>query len=245
MGPVEHSHNHYPQTPCLCRKFVALRVLLAQAALELVPEEIAGHPSIRKIANAMGKRPGTLLLDQNHHKAAIGKLEDHQKRGRPDIAHYCLLSLLESPLAQRGELEVGIHTQDGDLIRIRPDTRLPRGETRFAGVMSRVLREGKSHDKDPLVKVEANCTPPEALKRFAKGSVVRLDENGPMHTPLQLADVGKDLTVVIGAYPRGEWHPAWQQAAPATASLWPEPLNAWTVCAEAVAGYRARWGPRA
>lgn len=223
---------------------MALRILLADAALELIPDDIAGHPSIRKIANLMGKRPGTLVLDQNHHKAAIGQLDQHDRRGRPDILHYCLLSLLEGPLAKRGQLHVAIHTRDGNLITIRPDTRLPRGETRFHGVMSRVLREGKSHDKDPLIVSKGTMNAQQALSSFAEGTVVRLDENGPLQTPLQLADASKDLTVVIGAYPRGDWSQEWQAAAPKTASLWPEALNAWTICSETVSGYRARWGPR-
>jgi rRNA small subunit pseudouridine methyltransferase Nep1 len=223
---------------------VVLRILLADAALELIPNDIAGHPSIRKIAQAMGKRPGTLVLDQNHHKAAIGQLEDHGRRGRPDILHYCLLSLLESPLAKREQLEVAIHTRDGELIKFRPDTRLPRGETRFHGVMSRVLREGQSHDKDPLIVSEGLMNPQQALQKFAKGTIIRLDENGTLQTPLQLADTDQEITLIIGAYPRGEWTDDWQKAAPNTASLWPEALNAWTICSEAVTGYRARWGPR-
>ena len=212
-----------------------LRVLLAEAELELVPDEVAGHPSVRRHAKLMGRKPGQLLLDQNSHQQACRQLPEGERRGRPDITQHTLLVLLESPLCKQGGLEVAIHTRHGELIRIRPDTRLPRGETRFQGLMAKVLAERASQDKDPLVWVEATCTPQQALERFAQGPVARLDEGGNALTP---PDVKGDRTFVLGAYPSGAWSAAWQKAAPETASVFPEPLNAWAVAAELTAWAR-------
>ncbi|MEA3203200.1 MAG: rRNA small subunit pseudouridine methyltransferase Nep1 [Thermoplasmata archaeon] len=223
-----------------------LRVLLAEAELELVPTEIAGHPAVRASAKAQDKRPGQVLLDQNLHGAALGKLEEGARRGRPDIVHYCLLTLLESPLAKAGQVEVAIHTRQRLLIRVKPDTRLPRGEARFQGLMGKVLREGRSQDKKPLIWVEGELTPAQALHAFAKGPVLRLDEGGTLLSPADLAaraDAAGDLTLVLGAFPSGQFLPEWVAAAPEAVAVWKEPLNAWAVAAEAVAGYRARWGP--
>jgi rRNA small subunit pseudouridine methyltransferase Nep1 len=232
-------HSRPPSGP------VALRILLAEAELELVPPEIAGHPAIRKQSQAMAKKAGQILLDQNAHKQAMGSLADAPRRGRPDIVHYCLLTLLESPLGKAGHLEVAIHTRHGELIRVRPETRLPRGESRFHGVMSRVLRDGASHDKDPLLWVEGRYPPQGALERFATGPVLRLDESGSAATPLQVVDQAQsgELTLVLGAYPQGDWSEAWKKAVPKAVSIWPEPLNAWAVAAEVVAAWRARHGP--
>jgi len=218
-----------------------LRVLLAEAELERVPADIAGHPVVRRHAQAQDKRPGQLILDQNHHGAALRGLPDGERRGRPDIVHYTLLSLLESPLCKQGGLEVAIHTRHGELLRIRPDTRLPRGEQRFAGLMAKVLTEGRSQDKEPLLWMEATCEPAEALQRFATGPVVRLDEGG---TPVDgasfaaLAD-GGELTVVLGAFPSGPFSAAWQTAVPTAVAVFPQPLNAWAVAAECCAWFRA------
>jgi rRNA small subunit pseudouridine methyltransferase Nep1 len=220
-----------------------LRFLLADAELELVPAEVAGHPQVRAIAQAQGRRPSELLLDQNVHGSAAAKLADGKRRGRPDIVHYTLLTLLESPVAKAGQLEVAIHTRHDLLVRVRPGTRLPRGEARFQGLVAKVLREGSSHDKEPLVWVEQACPPQEALRRFARGPVVRLDEAAPARTPLQLARQAADgeLTLVLGAFPSGSFRPAWAAAVPEAASTWPEPLVAWAVAAELVAAWRTAW----
>jgi rRNA small subunit pseudouridine methyltransferase Nep1 len=223
-----------------------LRVLLAEAELELAPHEIAGHPAVRASAKSQDRRPGQVLLDQNLHGAALGKLEDGARRGRPDIVHYCLLTLLESPLNKAGGLEVAIHTRHRLLIRVKPDTRLPRGEARFQGLMGKVLREGRSQDKKPLIWVQDDVlTPAQALHAFAKGPVLRLDEGGALLSPTDIAaraDASQDLTLVLGAFPSGAFLPEWVEAVPEAVSIWKEPLNAWAVAAEVAAGYRARWG---
>lgn len=219
-----------------------LRILLAEAELELVPESIAGHPNVRKAAKASGKRSGEMLLDQNAHQHACRQLEDGARRGRPDIVQYCLLSLLESPLAKQGGLEVAIHTRHGQLIRIRPDTRLPRGEGRFQGLMSKVLQTGTSQEgPEPLVHIETTCSPAEALERFGRGPVLRLDEGGADVAPRDLPARSKHdkLTLLLGAYPSGAWSSAWQEAAPEAVRIYDQPLNAWAVAAECVAGYRS------
>ncbi len=224
---------------------MALRFVLADAELELVPPEVAGHPAVRSQAEAIGKRPAHLLLDQNQHGPAIRKLPGGDRRGRPDIVQYTLLTLLESPLAKADGLEVAVHTRDGILIRIRPDTRLPRGEARFQGLIAKVLLEGRSQPEDPLLWSEGKKAPAQALSSFAKGPVLRLDETGAAITPTDLAAraEGGELTVVLGAFPSGDFPEAWKKAAPEAASIWPAPLNAWAVAAELVAAFRAKWGP--
>ncbi|MGB0653367.1 MAG: 16S rRNA methyltransferase [Thermoplasmatota archaeon] len=225
---------------------MVLTVILAEAALELVPSEIGGHPAIRAQAKALGRKPGQLLLDRNHHPG-VDKLDGGERRGRPDITQATLLNLLEHPLAKTGRLEVAVHTRDGDLIRIRPDTRLPRGEARFQGLLAKVLREGASNDKEPWLWLERDQSPKQVLAAVAAGPVVRLDEGGQALTAADLAAKaegdGGDLTVVIGGYPTGDFSRAWKEAAPETVSLWPQPLAAWVIAAEVAAGYHATLQP--
>lgn len=222
-----------------------LRILLAEAELELAPPEVAGHPAVRKHAQSLGKKPTQTLLDQNVHRAAILQLPDGERRGRPDIVQYSLLTLLESPLCKAGGLEAAVHARNGELLRIRPDTRLPRGESRFQGLVSKVLAEGRSQDKDPLVWVEGRMEPAQALAAFARGPVLRLDEHGTTGSPEDVVQraVGGDLTLVLGAYPSGGWSPAWRAAVPEAVSVWPEPLNAWAVAAEVASAFRRAWLP--
>ncbi len=226
-----------------CRRPV-LRVILADAEVELVPGDIAGHPSIRNQAKLLGKQATRLLLDANAHRAALHQLPEGERRGRPDILQYCLLTLLESPLNKQGGLEVGIHVRDGQFIRIKPETRLPRGEARFHGVFARVLAEGKSQDNDPLVWSEGVRTPQQVLSSFATGKVLRLDPEGPAIQPEALpAQSDEDLTIIVGGFAHGTFTEEWQAAAPECVSLWPELLTAWAVLGECVAHWRAQKAP--
>ncbi len=227
---------------------MTLYVVLADAELELVPEAVAGHPAIRKHAQGLGRRPGEILLDRNWHAAAVGKLEDGKRRGRPDIAQICLLSILESPLCKAGGVEVAIHTRHGELIRVRPDTRLPRSEQRFQGLLAKVLREGATQDKDPLLWSEGTKSAAAVLDSFARGPVFRLDEAGEPVAPQELmarANPSGNLCLVIGAFGSGAFSEAWGEAAPQAVSIWPEALNAWAVAGECVAAFRAVHGPAA
>lgn len=218
-----------------------LHVILAGAEVELAPEAIAGHPAIRTTARELNRKSTEVLLDQNVHAPAIKQLPEGERRGRPDIVHYTLLALLESPLNKMGQLAVAIHTRNGELIRIRSDTRLPRGEARFQGLLSKVLRDGASQDKQPLLWSDGVLSPAEVLAAAGKGPVLRLDESGDPRTPAQLANkaVGGDLTVILGAFPSGDFTTEWKTAAPETASIFPQALNAWAVAAEVAAAFRA------
>ncbi|MES2154092.1 MAG: 16S rRNA methyltransferase [bacterium] len=222
-----------------------LTIVLADAEVELAPAEIAGHPAVKATARAQERKPGEVLLDQNAHGAATARLVDGKRRGRPDIVHYCLLTILESPLCKADRVRVAIHTRHGELIRIKPDTRLPRGEARFQGLIARVLREGRSQDKEPLLWSDGKRSPAQVLEAMAVGPVLRLDEGGKACSPADLAGLAKagDLTVVLGAFPSGAFSAPWLAAAPEAVSLWPQALNAWAIAAEVVAGHRAKWGP--
>lgn len=235
-----------------------LRFVLADAEVELAPNDIAGHPAIRATAVAQGRKPSEVLLDQNQHSAALAKIPDGKRRGRPDIVHITLLTLLESPLCKRGGLEVAIHTRNSTLVRVRRDTRLPRSEARFQGLLAKVLRDGVSNDDPaPWMVAQTRCGPRQVLEAFhpPAAPLVRLDETaGPPQSPLDIvaraqpataAGALPDLTLVLGAFPSGGFSPAWLAAAPQAASLWSEPLVAWAVAGELCGAYRARWGPAA
>ncbi len=224
---------------------MGLRVIIAEAELELIPKELLGHGAVEAHAHNLNRAPTTMLLDQNHHHAAMKRLPNKERRGRPDIVHVTLLNILEGPLCRAGGLEVAVHTRHRELLRFKPETRLPRGEARFQGVMARVLKKGSSQDNDPLIWSQGKRSAEQVLEEFARGPVFRLDEGGTSATPLQLVDQARkgDLTVVIGGYPKGEWGGEWSKAAPRTISIWPEPLTAWVVATEIAVSFRARHGP--
>src|SRR5256886_13135471 len=95
--------------------------------MELVPNEITGHPAILKSAERKKKDPRQLILDQSYHHSAILRLgKSGIGRGRPDIVHFSLLLPLGSPLNLDNQLTCFVHTLHDQVITIDPRTPLPR-----------------------------------------------------------------------------------------------------------------------
>ncbi|KRZ27224.1 Ribosomal RNA small subunit methyltransferase NEP1 [Trichinella pseudospiralis] len=78
------------------------------------------------------------LLCSDKHRNFLSRRKDPLNY-RPDITHQCLLMLLDSPLNKAGLLEIYIHTVKNVLIRVHPQTRIPRTFERFVGLMSKKL----------------------------------------------------------------------------------------------------------
>ncbi|MFL6479625.1 MAG: ribosome biogenesis protein, partial [Nitrososphaera sp.] len=71
---------------------------MAEAALETIPDEIAGHAAVRNHSHRLQMRSSEILLDRSYHHAAMKRLPDSLKRGRPDIVHFALMEALSTPL---------------------------------------------------------------------------------------------------------------------------------------------------
>jgi rRNA small subunit pseudouridine methyltransferase Nep1 len=119
-----------------------LIVILAEAGLETIPRELWGHPSVYLYARKRGKPPRQLLLDASQHHQALRGLAGREYRGRPDIAHLTLLTVLDSPLCRRSLCEV-IVAATGGVIRVEPQTRLPRNYLRFTGLIEQLFEYGQ------------------------------------------------------------------------------------------------------
>lgn len=120
-----------------------LSLILAESAVEIIPESIRDHPAVVSSSRRLGRSPASTLLDVSWHHAAMGRLgADRRRRGRPDIAHSALLAATGTPLYAAGRLAVYVHTARGVAIRVGPGTRLPKSQLRFAGLIGGVLAEG-------------------------------------------------------------------------------------------------------
>lgn len=120
-----------------------LSLILAESAVEIVPESIRGHPSVASSSRRLGRSPGSTLLDVSWHHAAMGRLGgDRRRRGRPDIVHSALLAATGTPLYAAGRLGVYVHTARDIAIRVGLGARLPKSQLRFAGLVGDVLAGG-------------------------------------------------------------------------------------------------------
>lgn len=211
-----------------------LTFILADAQLELIPPELIAAPSVKRRARERRREPAQLLLDQALDHKAMRDITDGDKRGRPDIVHLALLLLQDSPLEKR----VFIHTRDDALIRVRPDLRPPRSQPKFYQLMEDLLRQGKvPADRTPLMTLETGWQLWKLVVAEAKGPIIMLDETGEkMRTPgfTELARDHEDLTILVGAFPRGEWRE--RPKVDRTVRVGDKPLPLWSALVPVIAG---------
>jgi len=132
-----------------------LNLILAEAALELVPKDLLEHSSVIAHAKRKRRRPNETILDRNYHHSAMKPSERFEKRGRPDIVHFSALEALGSPLNREGQLQTWIHTVQDEVIQVDPKTRLPRNYDRFVSLMEQLLVERRVPPQGaPLLSVK-------------------------------------------------------------------------------------------
>ncbi len=164
----------------------------------------------------------------------VRQLPDGERRGRPDIVHYFLLSVLESPAGKEGLVDVYVHTYGGQTFYVEPETRIPRSYARFIGIVSKVLR---GEDTPRIHPLEAKPDDIIVNKRGEGFKIIVLDENGRMALPEQA--VAKDTVAVIGGFQRGSFkhiYPTDDRV-----KIYDGILPAWAVGSEVVAGWERRF----
>jgi rRNA small subunit pseudouridine methyltransferase Nep1 len=210
-----------------------LNLVIAEAALELVPAEIAGQASVRNDARRRGLEPTELLLDRSLHHAAMSRLKEDHKRGRPDLVHLTLLSVTSTPLYQAGGVKVYIHTRDDVVLELRERTRPPKSYFRFRDLVQQVLKERP--DSGLVVYRESSI--PQLVKSMGADLVVGLSVQGK---PAGLEDLARQLAgarspaVLIGGFPKGHFTPETTRAVDSLVRIHPEPLDAHVVAGRLV-----------
>ncbi|WP_415281463.1 ribosome biogenesis protein [Candidatus Nitrososphaera sp. FF02] len=185
--------------------------MIAEAALECVPEEIAGQPAVTGHARKLGRKPAETLLDRSYHHAAMKRLPDAHKRGRPDIVHFSLMEALSTPLFTQGHLKVYVHTYGDRIITVADNLRLPKSYFRFEGLMQSLFRDGavKSDEGTVLMEMEKEKgTLADLISEVAPGKVVGLSSAGVESTAEQVARKNADSMFIVGGFPKGHFSDA-------------------------------------
>lgn len=215
-----------------------LHIVLVEAALETVPPEILRHPSVRRNAKRRGKRPEETLLNSSLHHYAMDGLPEGHKRGRPDIAHFCLLEALGTPLNREGGLRVWVHTFGGYAIEVSAQARLPRDCNRFDGLVEQLFAEeevGPEGGKPLMTLREMGLG--ALLEEICPRRTVALTSHGERSS---LENVCKSMATLdvsaalIGAYPHGPMGEETLSHADDVVSIYPEALEAWVVTSRLV-----------
>ena len=223
-----------------------LTLLFVESSLELVPRQIIRHPSVTRNAKREGKRPDEVLLDRSLHHHAMLSLPEGEKRGRPDILHFCLLEALGSPLNRAGRLRSMAHTINGDLLDISPELRLPRDCYRFRSLMEQLIIVGRvpPGTEPPLITLSKKSLG-EVKKEIAPSRTIALTSHGKT---MKLVDLCRELAaevnplVFLGAYPNGSMREKTLAEADEVVSIHSEALEAWVVTSRLVYEYEKASG---
>lgn len=189
-----------------------------------------------------GKESKHHLLTSDDHQSILRRHKRDISTYRPDIAHHCLLTLLDSPLNKSGHLQVYLRTQKGVLIEISPHTRIPRTFMRFAGLMVQLLNKLSIRavgSEEKLLNVIRNPISdhlPIRCQRIAMsgdaGAAVNLGQW------VKGLPEGETPVFFVGAIAHGEDN---FEGADIKVSISEYPLSAATVCAKICQAYEDLW----
>ncbi|MHA1124454.1 MAG: 16S rRNA methyltransferase [Candidatus Heimdallarchaeota archaeon] len=186
--------------------------VIADTAIEPIPFEIIHLDVIKKYAAKKGKKASAIILDSSYHYKAMQKLSDHLKRGRPDILHLCLLSILNSPLVKEdsSSTEILIHTYNKELIRVNSTTRLPKHYLRFVGLMEKLFQEKVIKSKNEvLMEILSDNSLETYLSDYEMDSRFLFTIKGKQTKIAKLIEKNKknDIVFIIGGFPHGSYSP--------------------------------------
>jgi len=177
-----------------------------------------------------------MILDQTLFYPAIKKIGNLRNRGRVDILHRALLTILDSSLStNKLLLGVAVHTINNDIYMVAPHTRLPRHYFRFLGLMEKLLESGviRTPEGEPLIWREKNiraCLENNNIEYVIgfsrRGSLVDLEEYLIVKT-----DEYSRIGLVFGAFPKGFFSPPVQEIIDDLISIDSKPhTTSYTLC---------------
>ncbi|XP_029047599.2 ribosomal RNA small subunit methyltransferase NEP1 isoform X1 [Osmia bicornis bicornis] len=180
------------------------------------------------------------LLNCDDHVSILKKNNRDSGSCRPDIAHQCLLMLMDSPLNRAGLLQVYIHTEKNVLIEVNPQTRIPRTFKRFAGLMVQLLHKFSVRASDgpmKLLKVIKNPVT-DHLPVGCRKIVMSFSAN-KVQNPRELVPADEPIAIVVGAMAHGQVNPDYSED---TISISNYPLSGALTCSKLCTAFEEVWG---
>ncbi|RDD47339.1 Ribosomal RNA small subunit methyltransferase NEP1 [Trichoplax sp. H2] len=177
------------------------------------------------------------LLTADRHANILRKSKRDPALYRPDIAHQCLLMLLDSPLNRAGNLQVYIHTQRNVLIEVNPQTRIPRTFDRFCVQLLHKFSIHSAEGSKKLLKVIKNPITdhlPTGCRKigtsFSCDNLTKVNKLVPQDQP---------IVFVIGAMAHGKVEVDYTEEEIAISEY---PLSGALTCAKVCNAFEDEWG---
>ena len=187
--------------------------MIVESAIELVPQTLRNHPSVKNHCKREGRDSSEILLDISyHHRAMVEQnIKQWWKRGRPDIVHFDLVEALSTPLFKEKKLQVYVSTFDNKLLIMQQDLRLPKNYLRFERLMISIFNKHRSKEGPDLIEFRENVSFTDLVQKIIKPQVIfGFSVKG---TRTKLSDIlhnnesnySKDYCFVVGGFQRGHF----------------------------------------
>lgn len=174
-----------------------------------MPDEITGHPAVKNHARRLQAKPSEMLLDRSYHHAAMKRLPDSWKRGRPDIVHFALMEALSTPLFLDRALRVYVHTINDRIIAIADNLRIPKSYFRFEGLMVNLFKDKLVKSDEGAILMElSEGTFADLVDGIKPDRVVGLSAVGVQSSAQKVAEsiAGVDhCAFVVGGFAKGHF----------------------------------------
>jgi len=219
-----------------------LILILAESALETMPERLWSYLAIKRYSKSCGKHPRFVVLDRSYHHRAMKSLEQSAKRGRPDIVHFALLEALGSPLNKEGLLQVYVHTINDSVITVNSETRLPRNYDRFVSLIEQLFEYGRvppQPTQTALLTLERKNLA-QLIREVKPSYVLAFTRTGKPRTleeAISKLSGEKRPVVVVGGFPSGHFSETTLKLTNETVCIDPDMLETWTVTSRAIYEY--------
>ncbi len=220
-----------------------LHLILAESELEQVPAEIADHNIISWQARKRARKPTELILNSSFHHRAMEKLPGNERRGRPDIVHFCLSLMLDSPLNLEGRLRAYVHTRNDQVIFVDPSVNLPRSYNRFEGLMEQLFIEGAAPPEKPLLVLK-KFSLAELVRRISPYRSIVFSENGVNKKLSEIFgrfSINEEICAIVGGFPHGDYITNMEGIANEVVSIYPKLLTAPAVISSILCSYEQRF----
>ena len=181
-------------------------LILAESALELIPNNLQSHPSVISHSQKLGKKPSSILLDNSWHFAAMKGIKNEIKRGRPDLVHFSILEATSIPLFAKNKIKIFVHTINDKVISIGENIHIPKSYHRFAGLIEKLFQEKTITSNNKKLLSIKDQTFGELVDEIKPDKIIGLSTTGK---PTSLENLGKNLPenccIVIGGFQKGHF----------------------------------------
>jgi len=217
---------------------MTLIIILVDSGLEIIPKQIRAHPAVTK--NLIKRNFSSQLLDTALHHSAMPKLLNHERRGRPDIVHSCILNALGAPANKSGNLRFFLHTIQDRIFEFNPDIKISRNYNRFKGLMTKLLIDGNIVANNVSLITEVHQDLLEMINDFKNSEVILFSSRGKIIeniSNLFLNPESQNHVAIIGCFQKGGFSQKILNLTDKVVSVSQYSLDAWVAISRVITYY--------